>query len=259
VTVLYAIPPWVLLFAAIALGVAATLAGRIVIRHTFPSWDFVQHNNVAGFIIAVVGTLYAVSLAFVTGIVWQEYDISQARVGSEAAAAADVWHLAVGLPPPIGEHVRVEIAQYARIMIDREWPAMRHGTASNAGERVLTGAINEVSRFRPRDPGSATVQAEVLGHLTAMHDARRARLYDNNAGISPFQWVVLLIGALVVVGFCYLFGMSNERVLLMMLAAVAIIITATWVLVFELDYPFRGQLGVTPEPWVSFLQRLRQP
>jgi hypothetical protein len=151
------------------------------------------------------------------------------------------------------------MARYAHVMVDREWPAMRDGRTSPEAEGILTDTLTEVARFRPADPGAANVQNEVLRHLAEMHDARRARLYDNNAGISPFQWLVLVIGALVVIGLCYLFGMANERVLRVIICAVGVMIVASWVLVFELDYPFRSDLGVTPDPWTAFLVRLQSP
>jgi hypothetical protein len=258
-TALYALSPWTLLGVTAVVAVVLTCAGRVVVRRRFPRWDFVQHNEVAGFIVAVVGTLFAVTLAFVTAIVWQEYDRSASRAAVEASAATDVWHLALGLPEPLATRTRSRIVEYAHAMVEREWPAMRRGEASESGERILTEALSDVARFHPRDTGEANVQAAVLHGLETMHDARRDRLFDNAAGVSPFQWGILLVGALVVIGFCYLFGMANEGVMLIMLSLLAILIASTMVLIFELDYPFRGDLAITPQAWTGFLQRLTVP
>jgi hypothetical protein len=38
---------------------------------------------------------------------------------------------------------------------------------------------------------------------------------------------------------------------------VAAMIAATFVLIFELDYPFRGDLSVAPTGWQEFLDRNR--
>jgi hypothetical protein len=43
-----------------------------------------QHNEVAGFIIAVIGGLYAVLLAFVVISVWEQFDAAQTDASREA-------------------------------------------------------------------------------------------------------------------------------------------------------------------------------
>ena len=42
----------------------------------------------------------------------------------------------------------------------------------------------------------------------------------------------------------------------LMTGAVACIIGATFVLIFELDYPFRGDLGISAEPWLTFMHNI---
>lgn len=252
-TVLYGVSLWVLLAAAIVAAVAIASAGHVLVRRLLPKVDFIQHNQVAGFLVAVVGTLYAVSLAFVTSIVWTEYDAAQTRVAGEAASLSDAWHLSAGFPDPVRAGTRISIERYAHEMIDREWPAMRRGLSSRGGGATLDATIAGVSEFRPGNPGATNAQALVLGALTRVHDARQYRLGDNLAGVAPFQWTVMLIGAVVVLLFCFLFGARQEATLLFMNAAVAVIIVTTWVLIFSLDYPFRGDLAITPQPFQDFL------
>ncbi len=61
---LYSSPSAILLLVAMAIAVAAAVGGQIYVHRRFSEQDFVQHNEVGGFIIAVVGTLYAVVLGF---------------------------------------------------------------------------------------------------------------------------------------------------------------------------------------------------
>jgi cytochrome c oxidase assembly factor CtaG len=97
VALLYSIPSVVLLLAAIAIAVTTACAGQTYVHRRFSDQDFVQHNEVGGFIIAVVGTLYAVVLGFLTIVVWQHFRAERERVILESAAADDAWHTAVGL------------------------------------------------------------------------------------------------------------------------------------------------------------------
>lgn len=252
-TRLYAVPSWLLLAVACVVAVLLAIGGQAWVHHRFRRIDFLQHNEVGGFIIAVVGTLYAVTLAFVVSIVWQEYDGSATRTAMEAANAATAWHIAVGLPQSEAGQTRNALIGYARLMIRDEWPAMRSGGFSKRGELLVTGLLHDLAAFRPENAGESNVQAQILQNVEQMHNARHQRLADNASGISPFQWLILVLGAVLTIGFCFLFGLANARMHSIMTGTVACIIAATFVLIFELDYPFHGDLGISSEPWQTFV------
>lgn len=256
-TFLYAVPAWLLLLLAIAFAVLVACAGQIAVRRTYPTVDFREHNEVGGIVLGVVGGLFGVTLAFIIAIVWQEFDGTQQRVAVEVGAATDLWHTARGLPAPVGPEVRGNLVAYARAMIDDEWPAMRTGGTSPRAEALLTRTFEDVARFRPHDAGSANAQSASLGYLGTLHDARHHRLDDNASGVSSFEWVILLLGAIVIVGLCYLVGLPHLRTQLVMTGAVATMIAVMFVLVFELDYPFRGDLSVSSGGWQEFIDTNR--
>jgi hypothetical protein len=254
-TALYAVPSWLLLVLAIAAAAAAACAGQMAVRRAFPRVDFTKHNEVGGIVLGVIGGLFGVTLAFIIAIVWQEFDGTSQRVAVEAAAATDLWHVSAGLPAPEGRRLRAGLVTYSSLMVDKEWPAMRRGGSSADAELLLTRSYEAVARYRPRDAGATNAQAAALQYLGALHDARHRRLDDNRSGVSPFEWAILLVGAVAVVGLCYLVGLPSLRTQLVMTGAVAGMIAAMFVLVFELDYPFRGDLSVPPAEWQEFIDR----
>jgi hypothetical protein len=253
VIALYALPPWVVLLGAVALAVALACAGHVAVRRAFPQIDFRAHNDVGGIVLGVTGGLFAVMLAFIVAIVWQEFDAATQRVAVEVGAATDLWHTSRGLPAPLGPEVRRNLRGYAADMVRDEWPKMRSGGRSKHAENLLTRTFEDVAQFRPANTGAGNAQSASLQHLSALHDARHHRLDDNSSGVSPFEWTILLVGAVVVVGICYLVGLSSLRAQLLMTGAVAAMIAATFVLIFELDYPFRGDLSVESSGWQEFL------
>ncbi len=256
-TALYALPAWVVLLGAVVIAVALACGGHVAVRRAFPGVDFRGHNDVGGIVLGVTGGLFAVMLAFIVAIVWQEFDAASQRVAVEAGAATDLWHTSRGLPAPLGPAVRRNLVEYAGLMVEDEWPAMRRGGSSKRAENALTRTFEDVAQFRPADAGAGNVQSASLQYLGVLHDARHHRLDDNNSGVSPFEWTILLIGALVIVGICYLVGLPELRTQLLMTGAVAAMIASTFVLIFELDYPFRGDLAVAPTGWQEFLDANR--
>jgi uncharacterized protein DUF4239 len=252
VTLLYAIPIWVLLPLAIIVAAGLACGGQLAVRRMFPNADFRPHNEVAGIVLGVIGGLFGVTLAFIIAIVWQEFDGTHQRVAVESSAAADLYHTASGLPAPLGHEVRSNLIGYAKLLVDDEWPAMRRGGSSARAEQLLTRTYRDVARFRPRDMGASNAQAAALTYLAALHDARHHRLDDNDSGVSPFEWSILLIGALTIIGLCYLVGFPDVRTQLVMTGALASTIAVMFMLIFELDYPFRGDLAIPPVGWQAF-------
>jgi uncharacterized membrane protein YgaE (UPF0421/DUF939 family) len=82
------------------------VAGLLLVQRLVPPERREQHNDVAGFIYAVLGVAYAVLLAFVVIVVWQEYKTAQTNVESEANELAGVYFLASRLPESERTHVQ---------------------------------------------------------------------------------------------------------------------------------------------------------
>jgi hypothetical protein len=256
-TLLYRIPSILLLLLAIIVAVSAACGGQIYVHRRFHSQDFVQHNDVGGFIIAVVGTLYAVVLGFLTVIVWQHFSETRELVAHESAAAADAWHTAIGLPPPVRERVRNDLLDYAHAMIDREWHEMRSGGFDIGADLKLADALGTTGSYLPSNAGESNAQAATLEHLTALHDDRQRRIEGNGRAVSRLEWLVLFIGAVCVIGFCWLFGLKNEYTHLLMTSAVAVLIVSMLVLLFELQYPFRSDIGIGADVWKETVEHIR--
>lgn len=256
-TLLYSIPSALLLLVALVVGISVTCGGQIYVHRHFRSQDFVQHNEVGGFILGVVGTLYAVALGFLTVVVWQHFADAQQLVALESAASTDAWHTAVGLPPAIRMLVRSDMQNYANAMIDHEWGDMRHGGFDKDADILIMDAIGATGAFVPANLGESNAQAATLHQLSVLHDDRLQRIASNESGVSWFEWIVLFIGAISVICFCWLFGLRNRHTHLLMTSTVVIIIVSMLVLLFELQYPFRSDIGIGPAAWKATANHIR--
>ncbi|HEX2593189.1 MAG TPA: hypothetical protein VHL34_16935 [Rhizomicrobium sp.] len=257
-TFLYSIPAFVLLLGSIAFAVTLAGLGQTFVHRRFRRSDFLAHNEVGGIIIAVCGTLYAVVLGFLTVVVWQHVVDARQLVVQESNADIDAWHSAVGLPAGVRTHIRNDIIHYAQIMVAREWPAMRRGAYDEGAAMVGMDAIDTAGAFQPANARESNAQAQLMQLLTAMHDARQQRIATNGDGVPWFEWVVLLLGAFCIVSFCWLFGVSNGRVQLVMTSAVVTITVSILVLLFELQYPFRSDIGIQPVAWVNAVAHIHE-
>jgi hypothetical protein len=255
---LYNIPAALLLVSSIIMAITAAGCGQIYVHRRFSSQDFVAHNEVGGIIIAVTGTLYAVILGFLTVVAWQHLMEARELVVLESGADIDAWHTAVGLPAAVRQRVREDMLNYAKIMIYREWPTMKHGGFDASAAEVAMDAIVAAGMLVPKNMGESNAQAATLQQLGVMHDARQRRIDGNVSGISWFEWLVLLIGATCVICFCWLFGLRNSRTHLLMTSTVVTVIVSMLVLLFELQYPFRSDVGISPHAWQAAVVHIHQ-
>jgi len=258
INLLYGLPAALLLALAVAISVTIAGVGQIYVHRRFSSQDFVAHNEVGGIIIAVVGTLYAVVLGFLTIVAWQHFLEARQLVVLESGADIDAWHTAVGLPSAARHRVREDMLSYAKIMIDQEWPMMKQGGFDPSAAAIAMDAIDATGSLVPANMGESNAQAATLQQLGVLHDARQQRIGVNASGISWFEWLVLLIGATCVICFCWLFGLRNPRTQLLMTSTVVTVIVSILVLLFELQYPFRSDVGVRPDAWKAALAHIYQ-
>src|SRR5437588_9796516 len=78
----------------------------------------------------VVGTSFAVLLAFLILAAFQTYTGAKSGAESEATAVLDMSRTAALFPPSQRDRLRSNLVCYGRAVVNQEWPAMRHGDSS---------------------------------------------------------------------------------------------------------------------------------
>jgi hypothetical protein len=210
------------------------------------------HNDRAGFILAVIGVIYAVLLAFVAIGVWERFQGADERSYEEAGAIAAVYRGSDSFPT--GGHLRAMLRQYVHSIIEVEWPLMRKG--ENGGFSVrLPEIVEKYVRGLPvRSTGESDIHTEMISAMeTALMD-RQTRLTVDFTGISGIMWFVLIVGAYITVAFTYLFGFERTSMQQLMIGGLSLIIGLVLFLVLALDYPYRGGIAVQPDAFRALLE-----
>jgi hypothetical protein len=198
------------------------VAGLVAVQRLVPAPIRQEHNDVAGFIYAVVGVIYAVLLALMVIAVWEEHETAKATVREEANELADVFWLARRLPEPEGPRIQGLARSYARVVAEEEWEAMARGGGSSPEAWALMDEMRLGMQNLEVDARSEQVLFEHgLDRIDALADARRSRMVEAEEGIPAVLWAVLVFGGVITVGFTYLFGLENTRSHRLMVAAVA--------------------------------------
>ena len=120
---------WIAAFILLVPTTIFAMCGPAIVRRYVPLDRLSANNEVAGFKFATVGVIYAVLLAFAILVVWERFNKADSDVANEASAAATVFRLTQGLDADHGAAVRNATTKYLREAVDKDWPAMGHGTS----------------------------------------------------------------------------------------------------------------------------------
>ncbi|WP_225446723.1 DUF4239 domain-containing protein [Streptacidiphilus sp. PB12-B1b] len=237
---------------------AIALALRLVERFV-PHHRRERQNEVAGFIFAGVGVLYAVLLGFVVISVWGNVGAAQQTTFNEADSLAGVYWISRSLPLPLGAQIEHQTLDYANTVETTEWPLMSRHRSSPQATQLVYDIRNSVLAYQP-----ATLQQQVLyDHAVTdvenLASARRERLNQVQDSVPPILWVALIAGAVLTVGFTFLFGLSNSLAHGLMVLSLGALVVASLILIKEMDYPFSGVTRVDPTAFRVFLSRLPPP
>jgi hypothetical protein len=222
--------------------------GYVVSRTT--SYEIrAAHNDRAGFILAVIGVVYAVLLAFVAIGVWERFQQAEERTYEEAGSLATVYRDAGSFRE--GASLRATLRAYVKSVIDDEWPRMTRGERSSISNALLEAVDRDIRALRVTTASQADIQQQMLAAMdTALMD-REARLTIDSNGINGIMWFVLVVGAFVTVFFTYLFGFDRTLMQFLMIGALSFLIGLVLFLILALDYPFQGGISVYPEAFRS--------
>jgi protein-S-isoprenylcysteine O-methyltransferase Ste14 len=240
------------------------VVGLMLVQRLVPATIREEHNDVAGFIYAALGVIYAVLLALVVIAVWEEFGRARVTVESEANALAEIFWLAHQLREPERHHLQELARSYAEEVVEEEWPLMERGEtplmeqstqAIPRGWVLIDDIRATVQGYEPRTESEQELYAQGLDQVQRLADARRTRLVQAEESIPAVLWVVLVVGGMVAVGFTYLFGLAHTGAHALMVASLAGVIALVLFTIGVMDHPFSGGARIEPGAFELVLNR----
>jgi hypothetical protein len=233
-------------FGTAGLSVAGLLAFHAAVPHKLRS----LHNDLAGFVLAIVGVIYAVLLAFIAVAVWETYTDVDNLVQTEANLVDDLYRDTVSLPPEVAQRLRLDLFDYTETVVHKEWPRMVNSMPSGLkGWHILDRFHLTLAGLRPQDAPTVAAQTQMLATLDKLYDARRGRFHAAGAELPAIVWWNLLVGAVILIVFSYLFGAPRLAMHAIMVGLLGATIGLVLMLVVLLDNPFLGRSHVSVEPF----------
>src|ERR687883_375474 len=242
-----------------------SLVGFELVHRLVPASSRQRHNDVAGFIYAALGVIYAVLLALVVITVWEEYQAADATVEQEANATAEIFLLGHELPEPEGAHIQELARSYAEEVVHKEWPLMAQGkqptleqeAGTQTGWNLIDDIRASVHGFEPQTRAQEELYAEGLNQVANLANARRTRLVASEEGVPGVLWSVLIFGGIAAVGFTYLFGLENTWAHRLMVVTLAAVIGLVLFTIGAMEHPFSGGARIGTGAFDLILERFQ--
>jgi Protein of unknown function (DUF4239) len=247
---IYNNPTWLWGTILVALFVGISCGGLAVFHRLVHVSIRRAHNDLAGFTIAIISVLYAVLLAFIAIATWESFSRASDIVENESDYAGGMYLDTAGLPDAKGLEIRKALEKYVSVVINVEWPIQRQGITPDQGWIPLRDLATAIATIHPQTSGEAVIEAELLKSWNELYDARSSRLSAVQGHVPGVIWCIVFFGAAITIAYTYLFGFENFALHLAMTAIVAATLALVIVMIIALDWPFRGEVSVSPDPFI---------
>ena len=249
---LLSLPERLQIVVIVGVTVIAAFAVAIATRALFDFPRLVADTQLTTAVYGVLGTIYAVLLAFTISGVWQNFNRAAATVQTEADALSGLVHIIDAFPADQPQIIRSLIFSYAQLVL-AEWEALavvarRQGLAQDLSLEV-TALINSIQALKPINARETAVFGQALVMLNAWLDARRNRLQSANGGYAEALWPLLIGGSLVLFAFHGLIVAKSLEVWGALLLGLSLVVGLSFYLIFSLDSPFTGSLSAHAGPF----------
>lgn len=231
---------------------AFAIVGLLLVRRTvLPHLRIrVEDSEFSGSMLQAIMVFYGLAVALIAVSVFETYSDVSAIISREASELSALYRDASSYPEPTRQELQKELRDYTRYVIDTAWPAQRTGQVALHGVAMLNRFQTTMTRFEPATEGQRALHAEALRAYNQLVEARSLRIDAAvNTGLPGVLWVVVLVGAAIGLTATFFFKVEDVRLHAVMVTLLAAFVGLVIFMTMAFDRPFRGDLGLEPEPY----------
>lgn len=248
------LPAPLLGFVTVTFVIGTSVVGLIVFRKVVSHTRLERANLVSGQVFQLAGVLYAVLVAFIVVVVWEQFGDAEDATLAEASAVAELLRDSVAIPLEYRAEVQQSLVAYTRDVVDDELPRMRRGETVEEESGSMSDVWTAYLSVQPQSRNEIAFFDHDIIKLNDLSANRKLRVAAGDAAVPGELWVLLIGGGAVVMAFTFLFGTRDVVIHACAVGLTAGLLGFVLYLIFALEHPFVGALSVKPEPYVNVLQ-----
>ena len=216
----------------------------------------ISDSEFTGAMLQSIMVFYGLALALIAVSVWQTYSATSAVVSQEATALAALYRDVSSYPEPFRWRLQNDLRYYTQQTINEAWPLQRSGKVPRGGVQRMHRFQEDLNAFEPVTESQKLLHGETLSAYNHMIKARNLRLEAVQTTLPTVMWVVIILGAFIGLAASFFFRVEEARLQIILVLLLATFIGLVIFMTFALDRPFRGELGIPPEPFQLMYDQL---
>ncbi len=253
-TLIETVPGWLLCILFVSATCLVSLTGLWIVRKFVAPAALQNSHDVAGFIIGIIGVMYAVVLAFVVIAVWEDYRQTDDTVMNEANSIGNLYRDCTGLQDSAAEIIKADLRVYTQLVVDSEWREMEAGKESSKAWGSYNDLYLHIIHINPHSDREQVIFTAVLDNLTKFSDIRRQRITESKPYIPQMIWMILIAGSLIIIFFTYFFALENIRIQQLMTVMLSTTMALVLFMGVVFNYPFNGDFRIKPDAFERLLK-----
>lgn len=224
-----------------------------IFQKFLPFCLFGEDAEYAGYIYNAMGVVFSLVFAFITVLVWQNYNGVNDAVTREANNLNNIYRLYDAFPSEIRDSGRSALRDYTQTVIDEEWPLLSKDQYSINTYRKLIKIENEIIRYQPKNPGQINAHQQMLRLMAESAELRRGRIYNAKFALAQPAWIGLISSAFIFLAFSCLFKMKSTRTHLILILFLALTLVGVIYFLVIYIHPFLGPMAIKPSSFSNLL------
>jgi hypothetical protein len=236
----------------VGLTVILSIFGLVLVRRFVSDHHLKLHNDIAGAIFQTLGVSYAVLLAFMVVVAWQNFERAAFSVETEANYIASLIKKSYAFEEDFGGKIRTASQKYADTVI-ADWKLMSEGEERPGTKEALFELSSLFSKHTPKNTKEEIFLSESVKKIGLLGETRRSRIFESRQNIPSLLWAVLIFGGIATISFTFFFGSANLSSLMIMTSLLAVLISLILYTILCLDSPFTGDIRIEPDAFRHML------
>jgi hypothetical protein len=215
-------------------------------------------NDLVGYTLSCHCAFFGLLLGLLAVAAYQNLSAVEQTVNREAGFLRAIYRAVTDYPEPMRSETLPLIREYTRFVIEDAWPLQRRGIITAEGVARMNAIQAKLFGFEPQTKGQEIMHAQTIAQFAAMAEVRRARIQSVDAAIPAIMWYVVIVGSLITILLVWMFDMRLIPQLVLG-GVLAFFLSTVICLIFAMDHPFRGEISIGPEAYISVYERMTEP
>jgi hypothetical protein len=238
--------------------IGLSILALLFIRAYMPLHLRYQENAVIGCTSALIVVIYGVLAGFATLYLINTNNAAVEAIQTEASTIALLYRNSAGLEATVANQIQHDLKNYLAQVLEVEWGQMNQGArVASHGHEMIKDIADKLTHYQMTNNTQQLVLANMLSLSDKLYEARAQRIQLSYASLCNEIWVVIIVGTILTLCVCYLFGV-NFYLHIFVAIATALMTSAILFLLISLDKPFQGAYVVGPEPYALIKEYLNK-